>query len=91
MTEFDLNFQKVGKEGGAIEIDDSVTKYKLLDNNKIVYLKAGNDTLYISDRKGKKEKIASDVTRFKLDKEQKILCGSNRTTARAHCISRILI
>lgn len=47
MTEFDLNFQKVGKEGGAIEIDDSVTKYKLLDNNKIVYLKARNDTLYI--------------------------------------------
>ena len=71
MTEFDLNFQKVGKEGGAIEIDDSVTKYKLLDNNKIVYLKARNDTLYISDRKGKKEKIASDVARFKLDKEQK--------------------
>ena len=55
MTEFDLNFQKVGKEGGAIEIDDSVTKYKLLDNNKIVYLKARNDTLYISDRKGRKK------------------------------------
>lgn len=70
-TEFDLNFQKVGKEGASTEIDDSVKKYKLLDNNKIIYLKAGNDTLYISDRKGNKEKIASDVYSFHLDKEQK--------------------
>lgn len=69
-VEFDLNFQKVGKEGGATEIDDSVIRYKLLDNNKILYLKAGNRTLYISDRKGNKEKIASDVSSFKVDKEQ---------------------
>lgn len=91
MTEFDLNFQKVGKEGGAIEIDDSVTKYKLLDNNKIVYLKAGNDTLYISDRKGKKEKLHQMLPDLNWIKSKKILCGSNRTTARAHCISRISI
>lgn len=71
ITEFDLNLQKTGKEGASTEIDDSVTKYKLLDNNKIIYLKAGNDTLYISDRKGNKEKIASDVSTFKLDKDQK--------------------
>lgn len=69
--EFDLNFQKVGKDGASMEIDDSVTKYKLLDNNKVIYLKAGNDTLYISDRKGNKEKIASDVSSFRLDKDQK--------------------
>ena len=71
ITEFDLNLQKTGKEGASTEIDDSVTKYKLLDNNKIIYLKAGNDTLYVSDRKGNKEKIASDVSTFKLDKDQK--------------------
>ena len=54
--EFRLNMQKVGKTEEPVKIDSSVTSYTILDNNKILYKKAGNDTLYINDKKGNKEK-----------------------------------
>ncbi|MGN0400413.1 MAG: zinc ribbon domain-containing protein [Blautia sp.] len=66
-----LNMQKVGKTEDEIKIDNSVRVYDVLDDNRVVYIKAGNDTLYISDKKGNKEKIASDVQTFRIDEEQK--------------------
>ncbi len=75
-TEFRLNMQKVGKTEEPVKIDSSVTSYRILDNNKILYKKAGNDTLYINDWKGNKEKIASDVDYFYLDSDQKNIVWS---------------
>lgn len=74
--EFRLNMQKVGKTEEPVKIDSSVTSYTILDNNKILYKKAGNDTLYINDKKGNKEKIASDVEYFYLDSDQKNIVWS---------------
>ena len=74
--EFRLNMQKVGKTEEPVKIDSSVTSYTILDNNKILYKKAGNDTLYINDKKGNKEKIASDVNYFYLDSDQKNIVWS---------------
>ena len=70
-TEFRLNMQKVGKSDEPVKIDTSVALYKLLDNNKVLYIKTGNNTLYINDWKGNKEKIASDVYNFFVDDDQK--------------------
>lgn len=68
---FRLNMIQLGKDAAdVVKIENDVTRYVLLDNNKIVYLKDG-DTLYINDIKGNKEKIASDVYSFFLDKDQK--------------------
>ena len=67
---------KVGKTEEPVKIDSSVTSYTILDNNKILYKKAGNDTLYINDKKGNKEKIASDVNYFYLDSDQKNIVWS---------------
>ena len=75
-VEFRLNMQKVGKTEEPVKIDSSVTSYTILDNNKILYKKAGNDTLYINDKKGNKEKIASDVEYFYLDSDQKNIVWS---------------
>lgn len=74
--EFRLNMQKVGKTEEPVKIDSLVTSYTILDNNKILYKKAGNDTLYINDKKGNKEKIASDVEYFYLDSDQKNIVWS---------------
>lgn len=68
--EYKLNMQKVGKKTESVKIDSSVRRYTVLDNNKVIYLKAGNNTLYRNDRKGNKEKIASDVVTYYIDKKQ---------------------
>lgn len=59
--EYCLNMQKVGKEDDPIKLDNSVWRYHVLEQNKVLYIKSGNNTLYINDKKGNKEKIASHV------------------------------
>lgn len=74
--EFRLNMQKVGKTEEPVKIDSAVISYQILDNNKVLYKKSGNDTLYLNDWKGNKEKIASDVENFNLDSAQKNIVWS---------------
>ena len=78
--EYRLNMQKVGKTEDEIKIDNSVSTYRVLDDNRVVYIKTGNDTLYISDKKGNKEKIASDVVNFQIDQEQKNIVWVENTS-----------
>ena len=66
-----LNMQKVGKSEDPIRIDNSVSSYTVLDDNRVVYIKSGNNTLYINDRKNNKEKISSDVIIYYVDDDQK--------------------
>ena len=70
-TSFRLNMQKVGKTDEPVKIDSEVRVYTILDNNKVIYIKGDNDTLYINDWKGNKEKIASGVSNYRLDDDQK--------------------
>lgn len=69
--EYCLNMQKVGKEDDPIKLDNSVWQYHVLEQNKVVYIKSGNNTLYINDKKGNKEKIASHVEDYHIDKDEK--------------------
>lgn len=69
--EYCLNMQKVGKEEDPIKLDNSVWQYHVLEQNKVVYIKSGNNTLYINDKKGHKEKIASHVESYQIDKDEK--------------------
>ena len=70
-----LNMQKVGKSEDPVRIDNSVSSYTVLDDNRVAYIKAGNNTLYINDRKDNKEKISSDVIAYYVDDDQKnIVC-----------------
>ena len=69
--EYCLNMQKVGKEDAPIKLDNSVWQYHVLEQNKVIYIKSGNNTLYINDKKGNKEKIASHVEDYHLDKDEK--------------------
>lgn len=68
--EFRLNMQKVGKSEDPIKIDNSVRRYNVLENNKVVYIKNGSNILYKNDKKGNKEKIASDVIDYYIDKKE---------------------
>ena len=63
--------QKVGKEEDPIKLDNSVWQYHVLEQNKVLYIKSGNNTLYINDKKGNKEKIASHVEDYHIDKDEK--------------------
>ena len=64
--------QKVGKEDEPIKLDNSVWQYHVLEQNKVLYIKSGNNTLYINDKKGNKEKIASHVEKdYHIDKDEK--------------------
>ena len=69
--EYCLNMQKVGKEDEPIKLDNSVWQYHVLEQNKVLYIKSGNNTLYINDKKGNKEKIASHVEDYHIDKDEK--------------------
>ena len=69
--EYCLNMQKVGKEEDPIKLDNSVWQYHVLEQNKVLYIKSGNNTLYINDKKGNKEKIASHVEDYHIDKDEK--------------------
>lgn len=69
--EYCLNMQKVGKEDDPIKLDNSVWQYHVLEQNKVIYIKSGNNTLYINDKKGNKEKIASHVEDYHIDKDEK--------------------
>ena len=69
--EYCLNMQKVGKEDDPIKLDNSVWRYHVLEQNKVLYIKSGNNTLYINDKKGNKEKIASHVEDYHIDKDEK--------------------
>ena len=55
--EYTLNMQKTGKSEGGVKIDSFVCRYTVLKNNKVVYIKSGNNTLYLNDIKDNKEKI----------------------------------
>ena len=69
--EYCLNMQKVGKEDDPIKLDNSVWRYYVLEQDKVLYIKSGNNTLYINDKKGNKEKIASHVEDYHIDKDEK--------------------
>lgn len=68
--EFRLNMQKISAKEEPKKIDSSVWRYTLLKNNKLVYIKTGNDTLYLNDIKDNKQKIASDVVEYHIDNEE---------------------
>lgn len=68
--EFRLNMQRVGKEE-PVKLGSSVWRYSVLAQNKAVYIKSGNNTLYINDKKNHKEKIASNVMDYYIDEDEK--------------------
>lgn len=78
-SDFRLNMQKVGKTEEPIKIDNSVKRYSVLENNKVVYIKSGSDTLYINDKKDNKEKIASDVSSYRIDKKEENIVWLEQT------------
>lgn len=69
--EFRLNMQRVGKEEEPVKLGSSVWRYSVLAQNKAVYIKSGNNTLYINDKKNHKEKIASNVMDYYIDEDEK--------------------
>lgn len=69
--EFRLNMQRVGKEEEPVKLGSSVWRYSVLAQNKAVYIKPGNNTLYINDKKNHKEKIASNVMDYYIDEDEK--------------------
>lgn len=79
---FDLYYQNVKKGNESrIKLDSSVTEFKVLPDNSVVYKKGEDKILYIHDLK-EKSKIASDVDEFKIDsKNQYILWGENSNSA----------
>lgn len=69
--EFCLNMQRVGKEEEPAKFDSSVWRYSVVGQNEAVYIKSGKNTLYIKDKKDHKEKIASNVMDYYIDKDEK--------------------
>ncbi|MDO4794129.1 MAG: zinc ribbon domain-containing protein [Filifactor alocis] len=72
---FTLSYRIGNKE--KQEIDDDVQSYTVTDNNKVLYVK--NDNLYLSDLKNR-EKIASGVMDYLIDKDQKIILWTEPET-----------
>lgn len=74
---YQLEVRRVGKaEKEAVVIGSDVVMHRFLSNNKIVWLKGRNGGLYISDVKGKAEKIAEGAGHFPFmidEKEEHIL------------------
>lgn len=60
--DFELYRKKLGsKKAEAEKIDSHVTEYKVIDNDKLVYIKDSTDRKLYLYRKGESEKIASDA------------------------------
>lgn len=75
---FTLSYKIGNKE--KQEIDDDVESYIVTDDNKVLYIK--NENLYLSDLKNR-EKIASGVMDYLLDKDQKIILWTEPESASA--------
>lgn len=73
---FTLSYKIGNKE--KQEIDDDVESYIVTDDNKVLYIK--NENLYLSDLKNR-EKIASGVMDYLLDKDQKIILWTEPESA----------
>ncbi|SKB79814.1 hypothetical protein SAMN06296386_105224 [Lachnospiraceae bacterium] len=64
------------KKDNGEKLDNDVSTYRVLKNNKVVYQKEGN--LYITDLKGNKEKIGNDIYEFHIsDDDSKVLWKTN--------------
>lgn len=67
----ELWIAELGKENGdRTKIDEDVCSFQLMENNKILYIDS-NNAMYMSDYKGEKEKMASNVSDYYLDSEEK--------------------
>lgn len=66
---YDLYYTGVNLKKDPVNIADSVTSYKLLENNHVVYLSSDN-SLYISDLKDK-NRIAKNVSTYYIDDSEK--------------------
>lgn len=53
----------------AEKVDNNVSQYWLLNDHRVLYMKG--DVLYLRDKKGNKEKVASDVAYTLIDEDQK--------------------
>lgn len=74
-SRFDLYFKKGESEKDkGTKIDSDVYVYSLLGDNRVIYRKGDSgEKLYISDLKGNKEKVASDVSTYYISKDEKTI------------------
>ena len=69
------------KSDEGTKIDSDVVYYSLLGNDKVVYIKDSSDRkLYLSDLKGNKTKIDSEVESFWLSEDEKKLLWKTDST-----------
>ncbi len=56
------------------KIDNDVTSFQVTDDNRVIYMKRGTDTLYIYDLKSdEKEKVGSDIYTYMLSEDGKVM------------------
>ncbi len=72
---YDLYFKKTNdKNKEESKVDSDVITYTTLSDEKIIYIKGENDhKLFVSDLKGNKEKIGSDVDHYVISHDQKTI------------------
>ena len=72
---FDLCVKEMKKKSDSgVKIDSDVVNYSLIGNDKVVYIKDSSERkLYISDLKGNKTKVDSEVENFWLSEDEKKL------------------
>lgn len=72
--DFDLYRKKLGsKKAEAEKIDSHVTKYKVIDNDRLIYSKDSVDRKLYLYRRGEAEKIASDAWDMRLSADGKYI------------------
>lgn len=72
---FDLYRREYGKEKGEeTKVDSDVSSYYIIDGNRVFYIKDSSaNRLYFSNLKKDKEKIASDVSWFRISDNKKYI------------------
>lgn len=69
-TSGDLCFQKVGKPSTEEKLSSSVEYFRVLPTDKVI-IKTSDRKLYVTDKKGNKEKITSEVSSYIVAKDGK--------------------